>query len=673
MTSQISSLTGLTVVDTRNKSGNIQLPQISSNLGRVLSFKDGYNNFANSSVTLVASENDVFENGLSSMALSYSGESLTLIAATNNVWYQTLGQKTNNLKTSTIDVITNLALHGISTNSGIGVLQTNTGADLLWNGANILSFTGATGTTGPIGSTGPYGLTGPPGIATNTGASGATGAYGIDGANSRRWAYQSNYNLAPNPGYFTLNNALPALANVLHIQPTDTKGVLVYDWLDTLLLSIDLYANSGTIQITRVTDTSIFALYRVQSGFYDNINVQFNFNVVYIGGNSYMTSFPPGDYSISWVVQGATGTTGRTGPTGLIGPAGSASNTGATGRTGPTGATGPRGIASNTGATGSTGTQGDKFNTLAPQYNNLYPFAPAVELFVSPLLSYIPGNRVVVYQTNNPNISFQAQVSTYSNISGTLIVNNITNLKGNPNQYLGIYDYIVNINDNQGLTGSTGCTASTGPTGPVGIPGSALNTGATGKTGNTGTTGRTGPTGITGTTGTTGATGPGNSVYNDNWIQTHLIDAPPAVNYGATSSPQGSGNIYIPWTYPNQINVGFMQTWLPVLLSFSASLDITTDTGQLSYPILSGETTLFIDPNDGVTVPVTGIVLTNDSNTNNGIYTVAFPGEANERQAYVYYDDNMPNLIAGNNHISCYYSNYNNNVNISTTSFNVFS
>ena len=48
MTSQISSLTGLTLIDTTNTSGSINLPQISGQVGRILTFKDSNNNFANS-------------------------------------------------------------------------------------------------------------------------------------------------------------------------------------------------------------------------------------------------------------------------------------------------------------------------------------------------------------------------------------------------------------------------------------------------------------------------------------------------------------------------------------------------------------------------------------------------------------------------------------------------
>ncbi|NDB84728.1 MAG: hypothetical protein EB127_18785, partial [Alphaproteobacteria bacterium] len=89
MTSQISSLTGLTLIDTTNTSGSINLPQISGQVGRILTFKDSNNNFANSTCTLYTAYTDSFEDGTQALTLLYSGESITLIAGEDNVWYQT--------------------------------------------------------------------------------------------------------------------------------------------------------------------------------------------------------------------------------------------------------------------------------------------------------------------------------------------------------------------------------------------------------------------------------------------------------------------------------------------------------------------------------------------------------------------------------------------------------
>jgi hypothetical protein len=816
MTTQLSSLTGLTLIDTTNNSGSIVLPQISSNIGRVLTFKDKSNNFSQSSVTLLTSPNDSFDNGSSSLTLSYSGEYVNLIAGSDNVWYQTVSQKTNVLQTSTINIANSIILQKTDTGIQNGVLKSIDGVNLLWNDVNIQSVTGTTGPKGLEGLTGSTGPVGPAGIVANTGATGATGTLGIDGANSRRWDYESNFNTTLVNRRFSLNNSIPAYSNILKISATDLTDVVVYDWLDALLLAINLYPNSGFIQITKTRDTSVFAVYKVLSGFYDNINTLFRYDVLYVAGNSYMQAFSVGEYSISWVLQGVTGTTGTTGPPGIPGPAGSAANTGATGRTGPTGPTGPPGIATNTGTTGSTGAQGDKFNTVALQVNNLFPFSGSVPLTVDLFLSYILGNSVIVYNSQNPSISFQGIISLYNSKTGIMNISNIINITGQPSQYLGIYDYIVNIYDNHGLTGSTGptgpigrtgttgpagsatntgATGITGPTGTTGPAGNTTNTGATGNTGQTGITGRTGPTGATGpagsstntgatgrtgttgstgppgsatntgatgiigptgitgpagiatntgatgrtgttghtgptgpqgvpglstntgatgTTGRTGATGPGgqatntgatgrtgltgatgpigragsatntgatgpmgptgisNVIYNDSWIQTYLINAPPTVNIGIPVSPVGTGYIYIPWTYPSQLNVGFIQDWVPVLKSFSASLTITTTTGTDTYLILDQEANDFINPNDGSIIPVTGIVLTNDFSASNGIISVIFPGEIVERQAYLYYDSNMLDLIDGTNQISLWYNNYNSNINISTADFDIF-
>ena len=40
------------------------------------------------------------------------------------------------------------------------------------------------------------------------------------------------------------------------------------------------------------------------------------------------------------------------------------------------------------------------------------------------------------------------------------------------------------------------------------------------------------------------------------WITNNLISSPPPIEYGQSVSK--SNAIYIPWTYPTQINVGFL-------------------------------------------------------------------------------------------------------------------
>lgn len=308
MATQLSTLTGLSLIDTTNRSGAIQLPDTREEVGRVLTFKDQMNNFHVSSLTLLTNPNDTFEDGAQTMTLTYAGESITLVAGTDDVWYQTAGQRTDALKVSTISVYNNVTIYGPT--GAYGILQTQSGTDLTWNGRSIISQTGGTGITGDTGPSGATGTTGPPGSATNTGSTGATGANGVDGANSRRWAFQPNFLNTLNSGAFSYNGNKPTVTSIIKIHPIDNRGVLVFDWLNGLLLSINLYPKSGLLQITQSNNTSIFSVFQVASGFYDAANAVFIFSVSFVAGNSFNTQLPTGDYSIAWIIQGATGPTG---------------------------------------------------------------------------------------------------------------------------------------------------------------------------------------------------------------------------------------------------------------------------------------------------------------------------------------------------------------------------
>jgi hypothetical protein len=308
MATQLSTLTGLSLIDTTNRSGSIQLPETTEEVGRVLTFKDQMNNFPYSSLTLLTDPNDTFEDGTQSKTMTYAGEYVTLVAGTDNVWYQTAGQRTDSLQVSTLNVYNNMTMYGPT--GAYGILQTQSGTDLTWNGLSVLSQTGGTGITGATGNTGATGTTGPAGSATNTGATGITGANGVDGANSRRWAFQPNFLNALNSGTFGFNGAKPTQTTIIKIHPVDNRGVLVFDWLNGLLLSINLYPKSGLLQITQTNNTSIFSVFQVASGFYDAAAAIFIFTVTFVAGNSYNTQLPTSDYSIAWIVQGATGPTG---------------------------------------------------------------------------------------------------------------------------------------------------------------------------------------------------------------------------------------------------------------------------------------------------------------------------------------------------------------------------
>lgn len=161
----------------------------------------------------------------------------------------------------------------------------------------------------------------------------------------------------------------------------------------------------------------------------------------------------------------------------------------------------------------------------------------------------------------------------------------------------------------------------------------------------------------------------------DTWTNTNLVSPPPAIVFGTAQST--SSGIYIPWTYPTQVNVGFLNLFLPVLNSFSCTYTAKVS-GSLSAnnPIVTAQTSSsYINPypNNGTTY-ITGIVLTN-VNANTGIQYIQFPQDTagSKRYAYVHYSSTFASLTADpSNSLTAWYSNYSTTTNKSTVSFNIF-
>jgi hypothetical protein len=147
------------------------------------------------------------------------------------------------------------------------------------------------------------------------------------------------------------------------------------------------------------------------------------------------------------------------------------------GYTGSTGATGAAG------SPGSTGTAGDRYLTASSPAYIVPTINPSETLQVDTNLAYMQGTYVLVVDSTDINNYFNAVVELYDKDTGSLTINNFTNING----LFGYADpiiYNVNLNGIQGPTG---------PTGIQGIPGTATNTGATGPQGVTGAPGVAGP------------------------------------------------------------------------------------------------------------------------------------------------------------------------------------
>jgi hypothetical protein len=96
--------------------------------------------------------------------------------------------------------------------------------------------------------------------------------------------------------------------------------------------------------------------------------------------------------------------------------------------TGATGYTGPQGYTGSTGPQGATGISGDKYNTSSTTTIITPTVGGTVSFTVASGLSYITGNSVIVVSSVTSENQFEGTVSSYSGT--TLIVNNITNIKG---------------------------------------------------------------------------------------------------------------------------------------------------------------------------------------------------------------------------------------------------
>jgi predicted acyltransferase (DUF342 family) len=160
----------------------------------------------------------------------------------------------------------------------------------------------------------------------------------------------------------------------------------------------------------------------------------------------------------------------------------------------------------------------------------------------------------------------------------------------------------------------------------------------------------------------------------DSWVTTNLIDAPPYIVFGTPEST--STSIYIPWTYPTQINVGFLNLYLPVINSFTCTYTASiSGSKQVNQPIsaLTNATgASYINQNNGSYTYITGLVLTN-VNANTGYQNITFPQDGLTRYAYVHYSATFANLTTdASNNITAWYSNYNSVDNKSSASFNIF-
>ena len=158
----------------------------------------------------------------------------------------------------------------------------------------------------------------------------------------------------------------------------------------------------------------------------------------------------------------------------------------------------------------------------------------------------------------------------------------------------------------------------------------------------------------------------GNPIYNDSWITTNLINPPSSLIFGTPISK--SSQIFIPWTYPTQTNVGFQSSWLPVINNFNTI--ISTNIVSINpSTIISTLSTGYVNYHNSSNY-ITGIVLAKIKGTS-GIQSITFPQDGLQRSAYIYYEPSLSS-ISTSGQLTSWYGNYNVGSNVVSTIFTPF-
>ena len=162
--------------------------------------------------------------------------------------------------------------------------------------------------------------------------------------------------------------------------------------------------------------------------------------------------------------------------------------------------------------------------------------------------------------------------------------------------------------------------------------------------------------------------GTGVVTISENWITKYLISPPSSILFGIPQSK--SSQIFIPWTYPTQINVGFQSNWVQEIVALDAVLSTNVVSLNPATIINNVSSPGFINYHDGSTY-VTGIVLTKTAGAS-GIQSVIFPQDNQARYAYVFYNTALSGLTSAGQ-LTGWYMNYNTGSNTATVTFSPFS
>lgn len=175
---------------------------------------------------------------------------------------------------------------------------------------------------------------------------------------------------------------------------------------------------------------------------------------------------------------------------------------------------------------------------------------------------------------------------------------------------------------------------------------------------------------ILGATGPSGA-GPDGGMQ---WINTNLLGAAPQIVI--TDTKVRSTEIFVGWAYPQQVQLTFVDVWVPAINSFTASLDYKTQdsSSEQIQVILNKQTSQeYIDYKRTRTkIPITGIILTN-VNKDIGYFENWVWHDGSSRAIYRYYHPDFESLDPDTHPvIKLWYSNFSMTTNEGSAVLNVF-
>ena len=218
------------------------------------------------------------------------------------------------------------------------ILEYQGGQWIASNASGIAGPQGATGATGTQGPEGPIGMEGPPGETGPTGEIGPTGPEGpigmegpqgqdgLDGAVTLRYILEnvSGFNPSGATYFSSCCNINLVSTNSFKFSYTSLSGVPGEGFFDVINNAI-LNGQTPYLQISQVNNTSIIAVYKVNSVNYSDPGNGGQYNVgvdgppaIYGNGIWNVTSI----YAISFSINGSQGPTGPAGGGGLVLPPG---------------------------------------------------------------------------------------------------------------------------------------------------------------------------------------------------------------------------------------------------------------------------------------------------------------------------------------------------------------